>query len=100
MAKRKMTIITKGCVCKCSEFEEPTRPDLAVTPAQVKDLTDRGIPVSTPNASQFIDTDTSGSWDIEPMFQRDADTNKLWEQQQLARNKVVKAHRKDKKTYG
>lgn len=89
------------CDCKLSDVDKSvTQPYLAMTPQQVKELTDRGIPVSLPS-QQFLDSDSdSSSWDVDPVFQRDNDINIAWEKEQLSRSRLIKAHKSDKKRYG
>lgn len=89
------------CDCVLSDADKSvTQPHLAMTPQQVKELTDRGIPVSLP-AQQFLDSDSdSSSWSVDPVFQRDNDINTAWEKEQLSRSKLIKAHKNDKKRYG
>ena len=54
---------------------EITKPNLALTPQNIKDLTDRGIAVNLPNEKQFLEGDSissAKSWDVEPVFKRSA----------------------------
>lgn len=76
------------------------QPGLSMTPMQVKELTDKGIPVSLP-AQQFLDSDSdSSSWSVDPCFQRDTNIDSAWEKEHLSRSKLVRAHKNDKKRYG
>lgn len=80
-----------------------TKPGLSLTPSQIKDLTDRGVAVSLPNAKQFLDTEVSindHSWEVDPVFKRDTDMIQLWEIEKAARGKVLRAHKSDKKRFG
>lgn len=82
---------------------EITKPNLALTPQNIKDLTDRGIAVNLPNEKQFLEGDSisaSKSWDVDPVFKRSADMCELWELEQVAKNKVLKAHKVDKRKFG
>ena len=47
MAKRVITPVLKSCACIVNPYKdrEITKPHLAMTPQQVKELTDRGIAV-------------------------------------------------------
>lgn len=40
------------------------------------------------------------SWDVEPVFKRSADMCELWELEQVSKNKVLKAHKIDKRKFG
>ena len=80
---------------------EITKPNL--TPQNIKDLTDRGIAVNLPNEKQFLEGDSissAKSWDVEPVFKRSADMCELWELEQVSKNKVLKAHKVDKRKFG
>lgn len=100
MAKRIFTSSGKTCDCVFSPLRDKkqTIPGLAMTPSQVKQLADRGLPVSTPNMQEFY-SDSTG-WSVEPMFQRGADICQLWEMEQIAQAKVLSARRKDIARYG
>lgn len=105
MAKRILQPQLKPCTCqlKTGVDYEVTKPNLALTPQGIKELTDRGIAVNLPNEKQFLQGDSlnvSKSWDIEPVFRRSADMCELWELEQVSKNKVLKAHKVDKKKFG
>lgn len=102
MAKRIFKAQIKPCNCTlCADIDRlTTKEGLSLTPQRVKELTDRGIAVSLPNSQNFIAPSESKSWDIDPMFKRDANMCDLWEQEQLAKKRVMNAHKKDKQLYG
>lgn len=81
---------------------EVTKPGLSLTPQNIKELTDRGIAVNLPNEKQFLQGDSikNNSWDIEPVFRRSMDMCEAWELEQVSKNKVLKAHKVDKKKFG
>lgn len=105
MAKRtfKTQINPVSCKLQTGVDYEITKPGLALTPQNIKELTDRGIAVNLPNEKQFLEGDsisTAKSWDVEPVFKRSADMCELWELEQVAKNKVLKAHKVDKRKFG
>ncbi|WP_390598154.1 hypothetical protein [Bacteroides sp. f07] len=105
MAKRIMKAQLKPCTCKlCTGIDyEITKPNLALTPQNIKDLTDRGIAVNLPNEKTFLQGDSisnAKSWDVEPVFKRSSDMCELWELEQVSKNKVLKAHKVDKRKFG
>ena len=88
MAKRILKAQIKPCTCKLQTGVdyEITKPNLALTPQNIKELTDRGIAVNLPNEKQFLEGDaisTAKSWDVEPVFKRSADMCELWELEQV-----------------
>lgn len=101
MAKRVLNSEIGTCRCVVDEYKdkEITKPHLAMTPQQVKELTDRGIAVSLPNG-QFLDGESNEGWSIDPAFKRDADLPSTWELETLSRSKLIRAHRADKKKFG
>ena len=72
MAKRKLIAQINAVNCKlCKKDMLVTKPDLALTPMQVKELTDKGIAVSLPNSKQFLDgqnAQRSNDWSVDPIF--------------------------------
>lgn len=102
MAKRVFTSICRLATCLYdSSTYERTIDGLAVTPSEVKQLTDRGIPVSTPNANMTVPAEgLDNGFYVEPMFRRDMDVNDLWNLQQSTKRKFSKAHHDDVLKYG
>lgn len=105
MAQRILKAQLKPVICKLQTGidYEITKPNLALTPQNIKDLTDRGIAVNLPNEKQFLEGDSisaSKSWDVDPVFKRSVDMCELWELEQVAKNKVLKAHKVDKRKFG
>ena len=68
--------------------------DGAITPKQIKELTQRGIPVSPTNVEREIHG--RGDWNLEPMFKRDMDAATAWELEQKAKSVIQKAIKTDK----
>lgn len=99
MARRIMTSEGRVCDTPYSDNDKKkTIPGLAMTPAQVKQLAERGIPVSTAGMQEFYDADKG--WRIEPMFARGADICQLWEMEHNAQSRVLSARKKDIARYG
>lgn len=77
-----------------------TRSGLAVTPADMLDLTSRGIAVSSANNLEFnegLDNPSS----VLPVDQlRGVDASDVWNAEMDARSKLVRAHKKDVQLYG
>lgn len=102
MAKREFKAQLKPCKCVCNpEFDHiVTKPGLALTPSDIKNLTDKGIAVSLPNAQNFLAPSEGSSWNIEPAFRRDATMASVWETEKLSQKRVMKARKTDVQLYG
>lgn len=74
---------------------ERTKPGLAITPEQVKEMTLRGIPVSAQNVG-FIETSGNGSWTVDPQFRREMDMATAWQMEKESTRKVMQAMRQKK----
>lgn len=85
---------------KYDVYEKPVQPDLALTPQKVKELTERGIAVSTQNQGFNDDPQFSNDWFIEPQFRRGCDMNTVWEISQNTQSKLIGVHKSDKRKYG
>ena len=90
--------------CKCihnSEIDHIcTKPGLALTPSDIKALTDKGIAVSLPNSQNFLSPSEDSSWTVEPEFRRDATMCSVWETEKLSQKRVMQARKKDIQIYG
>ncbi len=93
--------ITASCN-KLGKYEKPVQSGLSLTPRDVKELTDRGIAVSTPNSSytEASPIHRSDSWFVEPQDRRGMDMNTAWEISQRTRAKIIAAHKSDKRKFG
>lgn len=82
-------------LCNCSVLhrtDKPVESGLAMTPAQIKRLTDKGIAVSQSNyLGHFDGSPDRGNFDIDPIYQRGMDQNTLWENAQLSKRKILAA---------
>jgi hypothetical protein len=86
-----------ACVCKFDIHKdyERTKPNLALTPQQVADMSKRGIPVSPMNVP-FIDVSGDASWTLEPQFQREMDMATAWEMEKASQRKALQVLRQKK----
>ena len=104
MAKRKLIAQINAVNCiLCKNDMLVTKPDLALTPMQVKELTDKGIAVSLPNSKQFLDgqnAERSNDWSVDPIFRRDASMCTMFELERDSQGKIIRAHKLDRKKFG
>lgn len=103
MATRRLTA-GSNILAKCdkySKYEKPVQSGLALTPRDIKQMTERGLAVSTPNLQVFNDSEAfTDSWFIEPQFRRGCDMNTAWETTQVVQSNLINVHKSDKKRYG
>lgn len=102
MAKRIFKAQLKPCTCVHNPLIDHicTKPGLALTPSDIKALTDKGIAVSLPNAQNFLAPQEGASWSVEPQFRRDATMCSVWETEKLSQRRVMKAKKTDVQLYG
>lgn len=103
MARRILKAQLRPVNCKLAGNDVlVTKPGLSMTPSQVKELTDRGIAVSLPNEKQFLDGQNlpTSDWSVDPVFKRSTDMCELWELEKDTQNKLIGAHKADKKKFG
>ncbi len=67
---------------------------LAVSPAEMLDMTNRGLSISTASADAFYDGDTSTSFDVPPEYKRGFDAVAAYELQTKSRYKVREMYSK------
>lgn len=79
---RKYKPVFSVCVFDVEQDFAQTVQGAAITPRQIAELADRGIPV-TPQA---VEREIQGNddWFIDPMFRRSMDMAKAWEMEQKA----------------
>ena len=103
MANRNLKPFSNPCINEVipEVDKEMTVSGLAITPAQVADMSKRGISVSIPNLD-FMDTDGAPKHDysVSAMFQRGMTREQLWQLQRQARNNVMHAQIVDKLQFG
>lgn len=95
MANRKLDGNCRACATPWQDTDfRKTIPNQAMTPNQIKELADKGIPVSGQNASALYDEKTAG-WNLDPIFERGADICQLWEIEKAAQRRVMAAKKRD-----
>lgn len=72
--------------------ENPVQNGLAMTPQQIKALTDKGIPVSLPNLS-IIDADVPSSY-LPLEHRRGVDLNTCYEASTSLRDETIKTYKR------
>lgn len=80
-----------GRVCSIPKVQTiPTQSDLAITPAVMAEMVDRGLPVSSQSVSgMFNDGVENPSWDLPIDLRRGVDVAEVWNAQRDARQNVV-----------
>lgn len=85
--------IPRTCSVKRDEHDKPVQNGLALTPAQMAEMAERGIPISTANAQlAYEEGDRSNSFDIPVEDKRGVDMADVWVAQQDARKRVKDAY--------
>ena len=79
--------------------QQPVIPHQAVTPSQMMELAKQGIPISTQTAP-LEEGKTDVSWDLPAEQRKHVDAAELWQMQQDIRQKVKRAHKRDREHYG
>lgn len=81
-------------VNRISEFDEVTVPDLAITPAQMLAMAEKGIPIANHHLNQlYTDGEVNPSWEIDMDRQRGTDVVQLWEHNKTVKEKIKKAYK-------
>lgn len=87
-----MKVRTVFTDAQCHEDSQRVRQNMAVTPAQMEDLTSKGIPVSSANmASVFDDGIPNPDWSVPIDNTRGVDIADVWCAQQDARKNLKNA---------
>lgn len=85
---------------RLTENEHPVQAGLSITPSQMLDMTQRGLPINPQNVNPelFSDTDFTKDNDftIKPELQRGVTMSGLWETSQDAKSKIRNARNKVK----
>lgn len=102
MNKLKNNRLRKLSTIKRRFEENPVQDGLAVSPAQMVEMTRKGIAISTQNQpdSVFEEGSTINSFDIPLEHRRGVDLVQLWEASESAKKKIRSARKKDIETYG
>lgn len=70
----------KPCRTRSLSTDQKVQSGLALTPAQIMQMSERGIPVTTQNLDgMFFDGETRPSWDIPLDQQRGIDVATMWQ---------------------
>lgn len=88
--------------CKCEPCEcIKTDQGLAYTPAQMNELRQRGIPISSMMVSDnlFDDGDLSGNMSYDPVMHRDVNEIDAWNMEREAKKNLMRAHKTDVETF-
>lgn len=92
---RRTDWIDNLCVLRRHSGDIPVQSGLALTPRRVKELTDRGVAVTTSNSEGIFDAPKASSdWSMDSMYQRGTDRCSLWEKSRLAKAKILSARDK------
>lgn len=91
----------KNTRCYNNENRVYVQSHLSVTPSEMNQMRERGIPISSQcDPSQFYDGDNSPCVSIDPMMMRGVDILDAWNAEQTAKNRLNQANKNDIKTYG
>lgn len=85
------------------ENETPVSNAQILTPADVADLSRRGIPVSAGQLPSFQAPDDPGdsvAFDMPDEYRKGYDRNTAWEVSKVAESKLAKAYKNDRKKFG
>lgn len=90
------------CDLSCNKpHERAVQPGLSLSPQDVKNLTDKGLATSTPNASFYDDEGVSPvDFFIEPQYRRGFDLNTAWAISKATEQKIIDVHKRDSLIYG
>lgn len=92
---RRKGLIPRLCNAGYTELDVPVQSGLALTPAKVKELAEKGIAVSTANSDGLFDASPDfGNYKMDDMYESGMTREELWERSQMAKKKVFFA--KDK----
>ncbi|UPW41870.1 hypothetical protein [Peromfec virus RodF5_5] len=73
---------------------------LALSPAQMLDLSQSGVPIASQMSSDnFVDGDSTNDMSLDPMLMRGVDINDAWELQMTSRKNLRNANLRDISNY-
>lgn len=85
-------LITKTAICKRNEEDVPVQSGLALTPSQMMEMANHGVPISTQQlGNQYIDGKPNPSFDIPLDQQRGIDIGDIWQAAQTSKKKIRSA---------
>lgn len=74
--------------------------NLALSPAQMLDLSQSGVPIASQMSSEnFLDGDSTSDMSLDPMLMRGVDINDAWEYQMTSRRNLRNANLRDISNY-
>lgn len=84
------------CNASMTKRDIPVQSGLALTPRKVRELTEKGIAVSTATANdaQFFASDAPNDYRLDPMEERGITREELWERSQVAKQRILSARKK------
>lgn len=86
---------------KRRDDELPVYGNLVVTPAEMMNMADKGIPISAQNMSYLpADGEKNPSWDLPLDRLRGVDPAQMWEESQVIKQKAKLAHDRDRARFG
>lgn len=92
---RRSDWIDNLCTLRRRSGDIPVQSGLALTPRRVKELTEKGVAVSTSNSEGIFDAPRNPSdWSFDSMYERGTDRCVLWERSQLAKRKILSSRDK------
>lgn len=78
---------------------EKVVPGLSVSPSQMAQMSEKGIPITAQMADTFFDGVSNPSFDMPIEDLRGVDVNAVWNAQKDARKRIIDAHKADKAAY-
>lgn len=85
--------------CRYVESDTVVQGGLAVSPAEMMKMAERGIPVSSQNLASFNDGEVNPSWDLPLDQTRGIDVAALWQNSKDIHKKIKSAHVADVAKY-
>lgn len=87
--------MSRFCKCRLRSGESPVQSRLAITPSQMMQLAENGIPIAAQQlpSEHFSEGDTSSSFDVLLDYQRGVDINTMWNVEQDVKKKMFSAYK-------
>lgn len=87
------------CDASRTSIDIPVKDGLALTPARVRQLTEKGIAVSLPSSNNegiFDSSDNPADYSLDSMYERSMTREELWERSQVAKQNIMNARNRKK----
>lgn len=87
------------CDTSRTSIDIPVNDGLALTPARVRQLTEKGIAVSLPASNGegiFDSSDNPADYSLDSMYERSMTREELWERSQVAKQNIMNARNRKK----